>query len=48
MISGLVIVLLMLGFSCITAWAWSSHKRATFEEAAMLPLMDEQALEKPR
>lgn len=41
MISGIVVIVLMLGFACVTAWAWSSSKRAIFEEAAMLPLIDD-------
>lgn len=41
MISGLVVIVLMLGFFSITFWAWSARKRADFEEAAQSPLRDE-------
>jgi cbb3-type cytochrome oxidase subunit 3 len=41
MISGLIVISLMLGFFCITCWAWSSHKLPAFDEAAQLPMQDE-------
>ncbi|WP_043111855.1 cbb3-type cytochrome oxidase subunit 3 [Solimonas flava] len=41
MISGLVTATLLLAFLGITAWAYSAHNRARFEEAAELPLKDD-------
>ena len=41
MISGVVTALLLVAFIGIAAWAWSGRARARFEEAARLPLHDE-------
>lgn len=41
MISGIVTAILLACFLGITAWAWSSRRRADFEAAARLPLADE-------
>ncbi|NNJ65351.1 MAG: CcoQ/FixQ family Cbb3-type cytochrome c oxidase assembly chaperone, partial [Xanthomonadales bacterium] len=38
---GLILVLLILGFLGIWAWAWSRNRKATFEEASMLPLEED-------
>jgi len=42
MISGIVTVCLMLLFVALWAWAWQPRKRRDFEEAARLPLDDEE------
>lgn len=36
-------VILFIVFLGIVAWAWSGRQRAAFEEAARLPLEDEEA-----
>ena len=38
MISGIVTSALLLAFLAGWAWAWSPRRKATFEEAARLPL----------
>ena len=38
---GLMTLVLMLLFLGIAAWAWSSKRRQDFDEAARLPLEDE-------
>ena len=35
-------VLALLTFVVIAFWAWSSHNRQGFEEAARLPLLDDE------
>jgi cytochrome c oxidase cbb3-type subunit 4 len=30
-------------FACIWGWAWSSHRRADFDEAARLPFLDDES-----
>ena len=42
MISGAITALLLLGFFGIVLWAWSSRTQARFDEAAQLPLRDEE------
>jgi cytochrome c oxidase cbb3-type subunit 4 len=36
-----VTVVSLLTFVGIVIWAWSRHKKADFDEAAMLPFQDE-------
>jgi len=38
---GIVVVLLMGGFIGLWIWAWSSKRKADFDEAASLPLEGE-------
>ena len=38
---GIILILLILGFLGIWAWAWSHKRKATFEEAAQLPLEED-------
>ena len=38
---GILLVLLMLGFFGIIAWAWSSRRKETFREASQLPLEED-------
>jgi cytochrome c oxidase cbb3-type subunit 4 len=42
MISGLVTAALLLAFVLIVGWAWSAKARPRFDEAARLPLRDEE------
>jgi cytochrome c oxidase cbb3-type subunit IV len=42
MISGLVTGLLLLAFLGIAVWAWSARTQPRFDDAAQLPLRDEQ------
>jgi cytochrome c oxidase cbb3-type subunit 4 len=39
---GLVTGVLLVLFLWLTVWAWSKSRRASFDEAARLPLEDEQ------
>jgi cytochrome c oxidase cbb3-type subunit 4 len=41
MVSGIVTALLLLVFLGAWAWAWSPRRRKDFEEAARLPLDDD-------
>lgn len=41
MISGIFTALALLGFLGIASWAYARHNRARFDEAAQLPLGDE-------
>ena len=41
MISGVVTAVLLAAFVGLFAWAWSGRARARFDEAARLPLDDE-------
>lgn len=43
MISGAVTLTAFVSFIGISVWAWSRRNRARFEEAARLPLDDENA-----
>ncbi len=38
---GIILILLILGFLGITAWAWSRNRKATFDHAARLPLEED-------
>lgn len=40
MISGVFTLAAMTGFFCVTWWAYTSHNRQRFAEAAALPLED--------
>lgn len=39
---GIMTAILMAAFIGMVIWAWSRHRRADFEEAAALPLEDDQ------
>ena len=39
---GILMVLLILGFLGIWAWAWSRHRKKDFEKMSMLPLEEDQ------
>jgi len=41
MLNGLMLILLMLLFIGIFLWAWSPKNREKFDEAARLPLRDD-------
>lgn len=41
MVSGIVTATLLVVFVAGWAWAWSPRRRKEFDEAAMLPLNDE-------
>jgi len=41
MISGIFIIVLMIAFFAIIAWAWSDKRAAEFQHLANLPLEDE-------
>ena len=43
MLSGIMTALLMVIFLGIVIWAYSSRRKRDFEEAARLPLEDEEA-----
>lgn len=48
MLSGIFTVLTMLAFAAVVYWAWDSRNKARFDEAAQLPLdEDEPAPVKP-
>jgi cytochrome c oxidase cbb3-type subunit 4 len=38
---GIGTALVLLSFVCVTLWAYSSKRRAAFNEAALLPFADE-------
>ncbi|WP_422601254.1 cbb3-type cytochrome oxidase subunit 3 [Pseudomonas sp.] len=40
-IRGIGTALVLLSFVCVTLWAYSSRRRAAFDEAALLPFADE-------
>jgi cytochrome c oxidase cbb3-type subunit IV len=40
-VRGILLILLMLGFFGIVAWAWSSRRNETFREASQLPLEED-------
>ena len=42
MISGILTLVLLLAFLGIAAWAWSARTQPRFEDAAQLPLRDEE------
>ena len=41
MISGILTLVLLLGFLGIAVWAWSARTQPRFADAAQLPLRDE-------
>ena len=41
MISGILTLVLLLGFLGIAVWAWSARTQPRFDDAAQLPLRDE-------
>lgn len=43
MISGIYTILAMVSFAAIAYWAYARRNRARFEDAAQLPLSDEEA-----
>jgi len=43
MISGILTLVLLLGFLGIAVWAWSARTQPRFHDAAQLPLRDEPA-----
>ncbi|MDO9625653.1 MAG: cbb3-type cytochrome c oxidase subunit 3 [Pseudomonas sp.] len=45
---GIGTALVLLSFVCVTLWAYSSKRRATFDEAALLPFADEPTSAAPR
>jgi cytochrome c oxidase cbb3-type subunit 4 len=40
-LTGVIIVLMMVTFICIWAWAWSGHHKKAFSRMAALPMEDE-------
>jgi cytochrome c oxidase cbb3-type subunit 4 len=40
-VRGLVTLALMLAFIGLVIWAWSSRRKADFDEAAQMPLRDD-------
>ena len=42
MISGIVVSLLMMAFTGLVFWAWSSRRHDAFARAAATPLTDEE------
>lgn len=40
-LTGVIIVVMMVAFICIWAWAWSGHHRGTFSRMAALPMEDD-------
>ena len=43
LVRGLVLILLILGFLGIVAWAWSRNRKEEFEQMSMLPLEEDQS-----
>jgi len=43
-LTGVIIVVMMVTFICIWAWAWSGHHRRTFSRMAALPMEDDAPL----
>ena len=41
LVRGIVLLTLIFAFLGIWAWAWSRKRHATFEEASMLPLEED-------
>jgi cytochrome c oxidase cbb3-type subunit IV len=39
---GIVLILLVVGFLGMWAWAWSRKRQATFHEASLLPLEEDE------
>ncbi len=46
--SGVVTAILMLAFLGGVSWAWSSRRKSEFDQAAQLPLDDDNAPEESR
>jgi len=46
-VSGIITAILMVLFIGIWVWAWSSRRKKDFDEAARLPLDDEDHNESP-
>ena len=42
LVRGAVLILLILGFLGIVAWAWSRNRKEEFEKMSMLPLEEDQ------
>lgn len=42
MLSGIFTVLTMLAFAAVVLWAWDSRNKARFDEAARLPLDEDE------
>ena len=42
LVRGLVLILLIVGFVGIVAWAWSRNRKEEFEKMSMLPLEEDQ------
>jgi cytochrome c oxidase cbb3-type subunit IV len=40
-LTGVIIVVMMVTFICIWAWAWSGHHRRAFSRMATLPMEDD-------
>ena len=47
MLSGIITAILLVLFVAGWAWAWSPRRRKDFDEAARLPLDDEEGGPKP-
>lgn len=43
LLSGLVTAILIVVFLAAVAWAWSGRRRADFDQAARLPLEDDES-----
>ena len=41
LIRAVVLILLILGFLSLIAWAWSRNRKEAFHEASMLPLEED-------
>ena len=46
-VSGIVTAILILVFLGIVLWAWSARRRPRFDEAARMPLEEDQPERKP-
>ena len=44
LVRGLVLILLILGFLGIVAWAWSRNRKEEFDKMSMLPLEEDQGM----
>ena len=44
LVRGAVLILLILGFLGIVAWAWSRNRKDEFEKMSMLPLEEDQGV----
>ncbi len=41
LIRGVVLILLIVAFGCLWAWAWSRNRKEAFHQASMLPLEED-------